>query len=155
MVPSLLSIRGAVIAGIVLCMGVAVLSAVPTHAASQKDYTRQPGYFDFEPILGDVESNVDILLKGSLLVRAREKGEVTQVYWFPGGKDDIRGLVVMAVGDDDEAAFINIVGSIRPAEIGRIVRVIHIDSMDDPVQVEVESDAQVIVDDDDHDKDGR
>ena len=199
------SARRGVLAGIIIWIGIAALATLPAQAASEKDYTKQPGYVDFDPILGDMESSVEVYLKGSLLVlareavkdedpelsnvlskieyvkvqifplrgasmeklmdkahdvatqlekkgweiavRVREKDEQVHIYLLPGDKEDIRGLVVMVVGDDDEAVFINIVGNINPAEIGRIGRTFHIDSMDIPVQVEVKGDAQVIVDD--------
>jgi hypothetical protein len=197
--------RRRALAGIVLWIGVAALTAPSTLAASDKDYTKQPGYVDFDAILGDMESSVEVYLKGSLLVlareavkdedpelsgilskieyvkvqvfpahgaslerlsdkardmaaqlekkgwemavRVREEDEQIHVYLLPGKKDDIRGLVVMVVGDDDEAAFVNIVGDINPAEIARIGRAFHIDSMDVPIKVEVKGDAEVIVDD--------
>jgi hypothetical protein len=50
------------------------------------------------------------------------------------------------VEDGDEAVFINIVGDISPAEIGRIGRTFHLDSMDIPMKVEVEGDAKVTID---------
>jgi hypothetical protein len=192
-------------------IGIAALATLPAQAASGKDYTKQPGYVDFDPILGDMESSVEVYLKGSLLVlareavkdedpelsnvlskieyvkvqifpvhgasmeqlmdkvhdvatqlekkgweiavRVREKDEQVHVYLLPGDDEDIRGLVVMVVGDDDEAAFINIVGNINPAEIGRIGRTFHIDSMDIPFKVEVKGDAQVIVDDGEENED--
>jgi hypothetical protein len=76
----------------------------------------------------------------------REEGEVVHVYLLPGKKDVIHGLVVMVVEEDDEAAFINIVGDINPVEIARIGRAFHIDSMDVPIKVEVEGSAKVTVD---------
>lgn len=199
------SARRRALAGIIVWIGIAALTPLPIRAGSEKDYTKQPGYVDFDPILGDMESSVEVYLKGSLLVlarevvkdedpelsdvlskieyvkvqifpahgasmeqlmdkardvatqlerkgweiavRVREKDEQVHVYLLPGDKEDIRGLVVMVIGDDDEAAFINIVGNINPAEIGRIGRTFHIDSMDIPLKVEVKGDAQVIVDD--------
>lgn len=193
------------VAAIALAIGVAALAAPADRAGSDKDYTKHPGYFDFKPIVGDMESSVDILLKGSLLViareavadddpelgnalskiayvriqvfsakgssreqlteraqqaarelgrkgwelavRAREEGEEVQVYWLPGEKDAIWGLVVTAIEEDDEAAFINIVGEMNPVEIGRISRALHMDSLDIPMKVEVKGDAEVIVDD--------
>jgi len=211
MLMSFRPVRKGVLAGVVFCLGFAALAAAPTQAVSEKDYSRQPGYFDFAQILGDMESSVEVFLEGSLLViarevvkdedpelgdvlsrieyvriqifpahgastkqlmdktrhaarqlekkgwemavRARDKGEEAQIFVLPGENDDIRGLVVMAVGDGDEAVFINIVGDIRPAEIGRIVRAFHSDSKDIPVKLDVKGDAQIIVDDDEQDND--
>jgi hypothetical protein len=197
------STRGGLLAGIVLSIGIALLKPIPLHAGADEDYTKLPGYVDFGPALGEMEASVEVYLKGSLLVlareavkendpelgellskidyihvhvfpmdgassrklndtarqvekqlekkgweltvRAREKGENVHVYLLPGKKDDIAGLVVMAMEEDDEAVFINVVGNINPAEIGRIGRSFHIKSMDVPVQVEVKGDAKVTV----------
>ena len=47
---------------------------VPATAAEKTDYTKLPGYVDFGAmeIFGDVEATVEVFLKGSLLVLARE-----------------------------------------------------------------------------------
>jgi len=192
-----------ILAGATLALLVA-LAPVAANAGSGEDYTKSPGYVDFEPILGDMESSIEVFLKGSLLViareavrdedpelgdllskieyvrvqvfpiretnasvlkektravakqlekkgwemtiRVREEGEQVHVYLLPGKKDEIQGVVVMAVEDGDEAVFINIVGDISPAEIGRIGRAFHLDSMDIPMKVEVEGDAKVTID---------
>lgn len=159
-------------------------------AASEKDFSKMPGYVDFEAmkIFGDAEATVEVFLKGSLLtlareavadedpelkqmldniqyihvqvfelddidvdqvvdktktlakqlekkgweiaVRVREDEEHVYVYLLPGEKDDISGLVVMVVDEDDEATFVNIVGNIDPVNIGRIGRAFHMDSID-------------------------
>ena len=41
--------------------------------------------------------------------------------------DVIDGLVLMSVGDDDEAVFINIIGQIDPSQIGKVTRALNID----------------------------
>jgi len=51
----------------------------------------------------------------------------------------------MAIEEDEEAVFVNIVGDIKPAEIARIGRALHIHSMDAPLEVQVEGDAKVTV----------
>jgi hypothetical protein len=193
-----------VLAAIVVLVCFASVIPSPASAASpDEDYKKLPGYVDFESVVGDMEATVEVYLKGSLLVLAREavktddpelgellskidyihvqvfpmegrfakqleqktaeiaklldkKGweltvrvredeEQVHVYVLPGKKDDIAGLVVMAVEEGDEAVFVNIVGSINPAEIGRIGRTFHIDSIDVPIKVEVEGDAKVTV----------
>jgi hypothetical protein len=65
-----------------------------------------------------------------LAVRVRERDEHVYVYLLPGKNEDIDGLVVMAVEDDDQAIFVNIVGNIDPEQIGRIGHSIHIDGVD-------------------------
>ena len=42
-------------------------------------------------------------------------------------EDVIDGLVVMAVGKDDEAVFINIIGEIDPAQAGKVTKALDID----------------------------
>lgn len=195
--------RAPALAGIVSLICLALLTPLPLRAGSADDYTKLPGYVDFGAAIDDVEATVEVYLKGSLLViareavknddpelgellskidyihvqvfpmrggsseklmertrqvgkqlekkgweltvRVREDEEQVHVYMLPGKKDDIAGLVVMAVEEGDEAVFVNIVGNINPAEIGRIGRTFHIDSMDLPVHVEVEGDAKVTV----------
>ena len=180
------------------------LAPVAATAESEETYKRSPGYVDFDPILGDMESSVEVFLKGSLLViareavrdedpelgdllskisyvrvqvfpveettasvlkdktrevakqlekkgwemtvRVREEGEQVLIYLLPGKKDEIQGLVVMVVEDDEDAVFINVVGDISPAEIGRIGRAFHLNSMDIPVKIGVEGDAEVTID---------
>lgn len=41
--------------------------------------------------------------------------------------DVIDGLVLMAVGDNDEAVFINIIGQIDPAKVAKVTRALNID----------------------------
>jgi hypothetical protein len=65
-----------------------------------------------------------------IAVRVRERDEHLYVYLLPGKNEDIDGLVVMAVEDDDQAVFVNIVGNIDPEQIGRIGRSIDIDGVD-------------------------
>jgi hypothetical protein len=65
-----------------------------------------------------------------IAVRVRERDENVYIYLLPGKNDDIDGLVVMAVEDDDQAVFVNIVGTIDPEQIGRVGHSIHIDGVD-------------------------
>jgi len=78
-----------------------------------------------------------------IAVRVREDDEHVYVYLLPGDNDNIAGLVVMVVEDDDEAAFVNIVGNINPENIGKIGRTFHMDSIDidwDDVHVDQKDD---------------
>jgi hypothetical protein len=172
-------------------------------AKSDESYKKSPGYVDLDPIVGDMESKIEVFLKGSLLVlareavreddpelgdllskityvhvkvlpadetnapaleekvrrvgkqlekdgwemtvRVREDDENVLIYLLPGAGDQIHGVVVMVVDEGEEAAFINIVGDINPAEIGRLGRALHVDSMD-ILKVEVDGDAEIVVD---------
>lgn len=65
------------------------------------------------------------------IVRVRDDGEHVQMYLLASG-DVIEGMVVLAVDEyDDEAMFVNIVGEIRPDQIGRIGRKFNIGALDD------------------------
>lgn len=90
-----------------------------------------------EKQLRDSTSKVakDLEKKGwEIAVRVREDDEQVYIYALPGkGEESIDGLVVMVVEDDDEAIFINIVGSINPEDIGRLGRTFDIDALDDMV----------------------
>jgi hypothetical protein len=52
-------------------------------------------------------------------VRVRDKGEETYIYMKEGG-GQIVGLAILSVQPGQEAALINIVGKLDPAEIGRL-----------------------------------
>jgi hypothetical protein len=54
------------------------------------------------------------------IVRTRSDDEIANVYIKQGGNKKIVGLVVTSVGNDDEAAFVNIVGTIDLATIGKL-----------------------------------
>jgi hypothetical protein len=58
-------------------------------------------------------------------VRVREKDEETYIYIKQAG-GQIVGLTVLALDSDQEAALINIVGTLDPAEIGRLGRGLNI-----------------------------
>lgn len=55
----------------------------------------------------------------SSMVRVREKGSESYIYLKKSG-DQIVGLTILAVEAGEEAAMINIVGRIDPAQIGRL-----------------------------------
>jgi hypothetical protein len=72
-------------------------------------------------------------------VRVKEKDEDVYVYTKPGKKNDIEGVVVMVVErrggrlsewSENEFTFVNIVGNIDPADIGRLGRHMSIDGLD-------------------------
>jgi hypothetical protein len=68
-------------------------------------------------------NNIDSKLMSSdwkRIVRTRSDDEIANVYIKQGGNKQIVGLVVTSVGDDDEAAFVNIVGTIDLATIGKL-----------------------------------
>lgn len=58
--------------------------------------------------------------KWELMVRTKEPGEYVEIYTQFGPNDSMTGLVVMAVDEDDEAVFVNIVGNIDPAKLGKL-----------------------------------
>jgi hypothetical protein len=64
-------------------------------------------------------------------VRDEEEGEYVDVYFKPSSNAEwIDGVLVVALGDDDDAAFVNIVGTIRPEDVARIGEQLDIDGMD-------------------------
>jgi hypothetical protein len=62
-------------------------------------------------------------------VRVREKDEESYIYLKESG-DQILGLTVLAFTAGDEAALINIVGKIDPAQIGRLGRNLNIPQLE-------------------------
>jgi hypothetical protein len=74
-----------------------------------------------------------------MAVRVREDEEHVYLYLLPGKDATVAGLVVMAIEDDGEAAFVNIIGDIDPAQIGRIGRTFHIDSLEIPIEIRDDS----------------
>lgn len=74
-----------------------------------------------------------------LAVRVREDGEEVHIFTLPGKQGDIDGLVVMVV-DDEDAVFVNIVGNIEPADIGRLGRSLDIDLLED-LDIDIDTDS--------------
>ncbi len=65
------------------------------------------------------------------IVRVRDDDEHVDVYFKPSSNAEwIEGVLVIALGDDDEAAFVNIVGTIRPEDVARIGEHFDVNGMD-------------------------
>jgi hypothetical protein len=194
------------LACMIVSLGVGLFGQSSALGETEKDYSKYPGYVDFDAmgVFGEVESTIEVFLKGSLLslvreavkdddpelsevleeiryvrvqvfplddldsdvvkkktselakklekkgweiaVRVREDDEHVHVYLLPGKKNDIEGLVVMVVEDDDEATFVNIVGNVDPAQLGRISH---------SMGVDIDLGSHDYYDDDDDDKSKR
>lgn len=76
------------------------------------------------------------------IVRVREDNERVDIYFKPSAQAEwIEGVLIIAL--DDEAAFVNIVGTIRPEDVGRIgdhfeIHGIDLDS-DDGTKIKLQS----------------
>ena len=74
------------------------------------------------------------------VVRVREDNERVDVYFKPSSKAEwIDGVLIISV--DDEAAFVNIVGTIRPEDVGRLGEHFDIDGINsgDGTRIKIES----------------
>jgi hypothetical protein len=71
------------------------------------------------------------------IVRVRDDEDHVDVYFKPSKNAEwIDGVLVIAMGDDDEAAFVNIVGTIRPEDVAKIGEHFDVDGMD---QIHIET----------------
>jgi hypothetical protein len=71
------------------------------------------------------------------MVRVQQEGEHVEVYMQFGEADSLTGLAVMAVGDDKDregedlqAVFVNIVGTINPEQLGKLSTKFNIPELD-------------------------
>ena len=64
------------------------------------------------------------------IVKTRSNDEIANIYIKQNSNKQIVGLVVTSVGDDDEAAFVNIVGTIDLATIGKLGKQFNIPHLD-------------------------
>lgn len=94
------------------------------------------GFKNDDANLGDVRRKAaglsrDLDKRGwETVVRVREDDEHVDLFMKSNG-DRISGLMIMVVQDhEDETVFVNIVGDIDPAQIGRLGRKFKIDELD-------------------------
>ena len=66
-----------------------------------------------------------------ILVKVRDKSEFVNVFVHSPDGDIINGLVVMAIDEDDEAVFVNIVGHIDLEKIGELTRKFDLPGLDE------------------------
>ncbi|MFH1756116.1 MAG: DUF4252 domain-containing protein [Candidatus Latescibacterota bacterium] len=93
------------------------------------------GEMDVASLNNKVKSAAKQLEKSGweVVVRVRDKREDEQVYIYllPTNSDQIiSGLVVMVIDEDEDAVFINIVGDLDPAQIGKLGNTFGIDKLD-------------------------
>ena len=58
--------------------------------------------------------------KWERMVRVKEEDEIVEIFVQFGEGDELRGLVIMAIGEDDKAVFVNMAGNIDPSQLGRL-----------------------------------
>jgi hypothetical protein len=74
---------------------------------------------DMKKIIRKVSKKMDTD-KWERMVRVKEEDEVVEIFVQFGEADELRGLVIMAIGEDDKAVFVNMAGSIDPSQLGRL-----------------------------------
>jgi hypothetical protein len=68
--------------------------------------------------------------KWEKIVKVKDKGERVNVYMKFDKNDQMAGLVVMAIEDNDEAVFVNIVGELDWSQISKLGHKFDIDELD-------------------------
>lgn len=83
----------------------------------------------FDTVNGIIQKTSDALAsqQWERMVRVQQDGEHVEVYMQFGEADSLTGLAVMAIGDDEDtpgdnpqAVFVNIVGTINPEQLGKL-----------------------------------
>lgn len=69
--------------------------------------------------------------KWDRIVKTRSKGEIANVYVKTAGEEEFIGLTVIAIDEDGEAAFVNIVGNIDMDTLGKLGEKFDIPGIDD------------------------
>ena len=62
-------------------------------------------------------------------MRAQKDGKNVRVYLKTQGKDAVQGLVVIALEENKQAVFVNVVGDIKPAQLSMLGEKLHIDPL--------------------------
>ena len=65
------------------------------------------------------------------MVRVQDRGEHVEVYTQFGATGALTGLVVMALGKNQEAVFVNIVGTLDPEQLGKLSSKFNIPKLDE------------------------
>ena len=69
--------------------------------------------------------------KWDRIVKTKSKGEIANVYIKTAGDEEFVGLTVVAIDEDGEAAFVNIVGNINMDALGKLGQKFDIPGLDD------------------------
>jgi hypothetical protein len=65
------------------------------------------------------------------MVRAQDEEQYVEVYTQFGDTGSLTGLVVMALGENNEAVFVNIVGTLDPEQLGKLSAKFNIPTLDE------------------------
>ena len=63
------------------------------------------------------------------IVKVRDEGERVDIFMKMAG-ENVEGLTVMVTGDENEAVFVNIIGSIQPDELSRVMDSVNVDGIE-------------------------